>query len=103
MNNDALSSCSNTFRDQEAKDRASRSEYSIFQQAELRTQCRPIISDARQTQQGGVYLEDWIIPQAVLGFAPVVQLVLTWKLVIGNILASNDPPAPLLLWQPAYE
>lgn len=47
------------------------------------------------------YLKHWVIPQTVLGFASVIQLVLTRELVVSHILSGNYPPAPLLLPKPA--
>ncbi len=49
------------------------------------------------------YLKHWVVPQAVLGFTTVIQLVLTWELVVSHILPGNNPPAPFLLAEPPNE
>lgn len=49
------------------------------------------------------HLEDRVVPQAVLSFPMVKQLVLVGELVVCHILACHDAPAPFLLAQPPNE
>ena len=84
---------------------ASMDRVQVYEQAEAGKEAgsRQGKKQGEQQRRADTDLKDWVIPQAVLGFAAVIQLVLTWELIVSHILASHNSPAPFFVTQPTNE